>query len=235
MLLPAAHQPAFSLSDMRTSRLFLLPLAFLGACASVDSIPTNYAGADGGKVVVGIGAAPGTSYSSYALQFRKRVNAGAAAQPATGRFIYFQTNIFSRQTPDYTANGENGVVLVEALPPGDYEIYNFDVFYNGGTVQKNFASKTDVSIPFSVKPGATTYLGNYQANKLTGKNLLGMPLPAGAVFIVSDRLATELPIAQAKAKAALGTPENATPDPDRLGNPFFTSPKAALEAGPDAR
>jgi hypothetical protein len=214
---------------MRKSILLLLPLAFLGACASAPRIPTDYAGADGGKVVVGIGAAAGTTYSSYALQFRKRGSAGAPAQQGSGRFIYFQTNLFSKQTPDYAANGESGVVLVESLPPGDYEIYNFDVFYNGGTIQKNFGSKTDVSIPFSVKPGTTTYLGNYQANKLIGQNVLGMPLPAGARFIVSDRLASELPIAQAKAKTPLGTPENASPDPERLGNPFFAGPGQALQ------
>jgi hypothetical protein len=195
----------------------------LAGCASVDSIPADYAGPDAGKVVISIGAATGTEYSSYSLLFRKQKSTGSAEKQAVGRFTYFQTNMFYKQAPDFHTNGEAGVVLVQALPPGDYAIYNFDVFNNAGTVQSHYFSKVDISIPFTVRPGQTTYLGNYQANHLSGKNMFGMPLPAGAVFIVSDRLASELPIAQARTKTDFGTPVNATPDPKRLENPFFVS------------
>ncbi len=197
----------------------------LSGCATVDRIPTDYAGADAGKLILGMGAATGTSYSSYSLLFRKRASSSNGEKAAGGRFTYYQTNIFYKQADDYHSSSESGVVLVHSLPPGEYEIYNFDIFYNGGTVQKHFESRVDFSIPFSIRPERATYLGNYQANKLTGKNIFGLPLSAGAVFAVSDRLEAELPIAEAKVKSPLGKAQDATPQPSQIGNPFFASPQ----------
>lgn len=206
-------------------RLTTILCLFLVGCATVDRVPTDYTGPDAGRVVLGIGAAAGTSYSSYSLFFRKRDVPGGAEKAAQGRFAYFQTNIFFKQVADYQSPAESGVVLVHSLPPGEYEIFNFDVFLNGGTIQNNFGSRTDFSIPFKVRPGLTTYLGNYQANKLTGKNLLGLSIPAGAVFLVTDRLESEMSIAQTKATSALGAGQNATPQPAQIRNPFFVSPQ----------
>jgi hypothetical protein len=210
-----------------TKHLVLLLIAALTGCASIDRVPTDYAGSDAGRVVVGIGAATGTSYSSYSLLFRKKGAASSSSdRPSIGRFVYFQTNTFYKQAPDYQSADEAGVVLVQSLPPGEYEIYNFDIFFNAGTVQNNYSSRAEFSIPFTVKPGEMTYLGNYQANRLTGKNFLGLSLPAGAVFVVSDRLNSELRIAEAKTKSTYGAASNKAPTPSSIGNPFFQSPQA---------
>jgi hypothetical protein len=204
-------------------RLTVVFAFLLSGCATVNRVPTDYAGQDAGKVVLGMGATAGTSYSSYSLLFRKKSHSVNEEKATAGRFTYFQTNVFYRQAADYQTSAEGGVVLVQSLPPGVYEIYNFDIFFNAGTVQNNYGSRVDFSIPFTVKPGQTTYLGNYQANKLTGKNFLGLSLPAGAVFVVTDRLKAELPIAEAKIKSALPAVQDATPQPNQIGNPFFTS------------
>lgn len=209
------------------NRLTIVFALLLAGCATVDHFPTDYAGPDAGKVLLGIGATTGTSYSSYSLLFRKRGSSANGEKSAVGRFTYFQTNMFYKQVADYQSPTESGVVLVQSLPPGEYEIYNFDIFFNGGTVQNNYGSKVDFSIPFSVKPGQSTYLGNYQANKLTGKNFIGLSLPAGAVFVVTDRLKAELAIAETKTKSQLDTAQNATPQPNQIGNPFFASPQQA--------
>ena len=209
-------------------RLAIILTALLVGCATVERVPTDYAGPDAGKVVLGIGAATGTSYSSYSLLFRKRSSPGGE-KAAAGRFTYFQTNTVYKQAADYQSSAEDGVVLVHSLPPGEYEIYNFDIHFNGGTVQNHYGSRTEFSIPFSVKPGQATYLGNYQANGLTGKNFVGLSLPAGAVFLVTDRLKSELPIAEVKTKAQLGTAQDATPRPSQIGNPFFVSPQRASD------
>lgn len=212
--------------------MFRIALALLAVvvsgCATVARVPTDYEGADAGRVVIGIGATNGTSYSSYSFLFRRRMALGVDERPARGRFTYFQENYLYKQAPDYVAHDEAGVVLIHSLPPGDYEIYNFNVFFNG-TVQRNFGSKTDFSIPFSIRPGQSTYLGNYQANYRLGSNFVGMTLPAGAVFVVTDRLDAEWVIAEKKTKAPLGTAVNAAPDPRRLGNPFFLPPQPSVK------
>lgn len=126
--------------------LVLAVTILLTGCATVDRVPTDYAGPDAGKVVIGMGAATGTSYSSYSLIFRKMTPAADADKPPIGRLTYFQENMFYSQPADYKSGSEAGVVLVHSLPPGDYEIFNFNVFFNGGTVQNNYFSK--VMFPF---------------------------------------------------------------------------------------
>ena len=196
-----------------TKLILSLAIALITGCATFDRLPTDYAGPDAGKVVISIGAASGTSYSSYSLLFRRRETSSVNDTKRTqGQFVFFQKNMFSKQKPDYQAAAESGVVLVQSLPPGSYEIFNFDIFFNAGTVQNNYSSKLPFSIPFIVRPGQTTYLGNYQANKMTGRNLFGIPLPAGAVFVVSNRRGAELAIAQMKDKSVATEATDATPD-----------------------
>src|SRR6266704_2464362 len=128
--------------------LLLLISALLTACASVQRVPTDYSGADAGKVVLGIGAAAGTSYSSYSLLFRPTDRTALSNdQREIGRFVFFQTNMLYAQKPDYSSEVERGVVLVNSLPPGKYEVFNFNIFFNSGTVQNNYSSRDPFSMP----------------------------------------------------------------------------------------
>lgn len=194
----------------------------LNACTA--TIPTNYAGPDAGRVVLGFGAANDTTYSTYTLLFRNvRSSAESVGAAAKGYFVFCQTNVFCGGKFDYEKPNEVGVVLIASLPAGSYEIYNFDVFYNAGTVQKNFSSKRPFSIPFEVKPGTTAYLGNYQANGISGKNVFGMAVPAGAIFIVEDRTAVDVGIASKKDGSLFRRVESYVPDVRTLASPFFVA------------
>lgn len=193
------------------------------ACITA-TIPTNYAGPDAGRVVLGFGAANDTTYSTYTLLFRNvRSSAESVGAPAEGYFVFCQTNVFCGRKFDYEKPNEVGVVLIASLPAGKYEIYNFDVFYNAGTVQKNFSSKRPFSIPFEVKPGTTAYLGNYQANGISGKNVFGMAVSAGAIFIVEDRTALDIGIASKKDGSLFQKVESYVPDVRTLASPFFVA------------
>lgn len=195
----------------------------LNACITA-TIPTNYAGPDAGRVVLGFGAANGTTYSTYALLFRDvRSSAGSAGASAEGRFLFCQTNVLCGGKFDYEKPNEVGVAVILSLPAGKYEIYNFDVFYNAGTIQKNFSSKRPFSIPFEVKPGITAYLGNYQANGISGKNVFGMAVSAGAIFIVEDRTAVDIGIASKKDGSLFQKVESYVPDVRTLASPFFVA------------
>ena len=145
-------------------------------------------------------------------------------QPPTGRFRFCPPDLFCRTLFDYDNAREQGVVMIKSLPAGEYEIYNFSVYFNTGTLEKTFSSREDISIPFTVKPGVTAYLGNYQANGLSGKNFIGVSLPAGAVFVVEDRLGGELKLAQSKEPGVSAETNTFLPDVERLGSPFFIAP-----------
>lgn len=212
-------------------RLLALPLLLLlASCTTVERLPTDYAGADAGKVVIAIGASRGTTYSFYAFLFRRADGKQPQQTPSPfGAFTYYQTNVVHGMKPDYVAENEAGVVLVSSLPPGRYEIYNFDIFFNAGMVQNRYSSKVPFSIPFVVESGKVVYLGNYQANRSTGRNLVGMPMPAGAVFAVSDRQAADIAIARRKLSTVPADILDATPEIAKIANPFFVVPGAIAE------
>lgn len=198
--------------------LILLTVFTLSACVSIPEVRNEYQGADAGRIVIGIGASKNTQYSSYSLIFRKIGDKNS--EPS--RFVYFQESLFSAQKRDYDNAVENGVVQSFRLPPGDYEIFNFNIFLNGGTIQKNFSSRVDFSIPFKVRANETTYLGNYQANTVIGKNLFGLPMPAGAIFIVNNREIEDIELAKNRLpNASFGPILNATPTVQSIANPYF--------------
>jgi hypothetical protein len=195
-----------------------LVLAFtliLSACTT-PSERNQYQGADAGRVAIGIGAAAKTTYSSYTFLFRK------IGDKEVNRFSYFQDNFFSAQKRDYQSQEENGVVQYLKLPPGNYEIFNFSIAFITGNVDKHFSSHNDFSIPFMIRSNETTYLGNYQANKLVGRNIFGLPLPAGAVFVVSDREENDLKLVEKRSpEASLLHVSNFTPSPTSIANSYF--------------
>lgn len=211
-----AHYPGMPLM----SRLFTLFLTVLvvGCVSSPERISETYSGPDAGQVALGIGAAQGTTYQSYTLLFRRTDGSGKV-----GRFTYFQDNIFSSQKRDYDTPTESGVVLLSSLPAGRYEIYDFDVFMNGGRYRQNFRSRAEFSIPFVVQPGKAVYLGNYQANGVRGRNIVGIPITAGAFFVVEDRLQQDVQLARARTNPipVASQVESAVSSVVAIGSPFF--------------
>ena len=207
-------------------RLFaLLLIALLMGCASSpDRMLEAYSGPDAGQVAIGIGAAHGAQYQSYTLLFRRTDGSGAGK---VGRLTYFQDNIFSSQKRDYDTPTESGVVLLSSLPAGTYEIFDFDIFMNGGMYRQNFKSKVGFSIPFIVRPGRAVYLGNYQANAIWGRNMVGIPITAGAFFVVEDRLQQDVELARARTNPipVASQVESAVPSVAAIGSPVFVTRK----------
>jgi hypothetical protein len=212
-------------------RLFVVALvALLGACASIPAIPTDHAGNDAGQAVIGIGAAKGTSFNSYTFFFRRLDGPAASAGPQQrpfGRLEYRQHGGFVTPKRDYDDGAENGVVLLASLPAGRYELYDFEVFLTTGMFEKSFFSKQDFSIPFEVKPGRAVYLGNYQANRVDGKNRLGLPALAGAVFVVESRMPQDLGLVRKRGgqQALVADVQDVTPSVQALASPFFVTRK----------
>ena len=203
---------------------FLLTLV-LAAC---NSIPTDYKGSDAGTVLVGIGVVKGGyPYSSFALLFRSTDEwKGDPALVPSGRFVFHAMSFFGENKPDYDSPDEFGVVIASRLRPGNYEVFNFDVFFNGGMVQSNFKSRQPISIPFAVRPGEAVYLGNYQARSRMGKNVFGLSVPAGAVFAVEDRMDQAVGIAKKKIPLLPATVANITPSVQAIANPYFVAPQS---------
>ena len=88
--------------------------------------------------------------------------------------------------------GQNGVIRVRELPAGDYEMTNFRLHDN--TLKKVWNLKKDFSVPFQVRAGEITYLGEFQATGVRAKALIGYYIEQ-PYFLVSDQEARDIPLA----------------------------------------
>lgn len=166
--------------------LLTLTLTMVG-CQSTQPI-SEYSQADAGQVIMGISAAPKTYYGSMGFYVRGLDN------DFKKKFIYSTSNGFLAVKHDYKTENESGFIIQHSFPPGKYEVYNFYLFYNSGTATTDFTSRQEFSIEFQVLPNQTTYLGNFLAHQVMAKNILGIPVPAGAEFEVRDLEKADLSI-----------------------------------------
>jgi hypothetical protein len=113
-----------------------------------------------------------------------------------------------------------GGVRTYSLQPGEYEIYNVELFSSNGLALERFSLKKPISIPFTIKPGQTVYLGEFRAMPLEGRNFFGLPADAGVKFELSDQSARDIPIARTQ-DSRVTTPEIRIPDPAAIQSPFF--------------
>jgi hypothetical protein len=195
----------------------------LAACSTVPAIPTNYAGDDAGYAVVGIGTTTG-SYQSYQLLFRHR-DAQSKEEAGRGVFGYFVRTLFFGQPTDFETGAEKGAVVAARLAPGDYEIYAASEFFNGGTIQITYGTGAPFSIPFTVRKGQVAYVGHYQATRISGRNLFGLPVNAGAYYAVDDQHESDVAIAVEKhAMPAALRVVDFTPDPAAVRSLFIVTP-----------
>lgn len=135
-------------------------------------------------------------------------------------------NAFDMHANDLDALRRFGFVTVRQLPPGNYEVYGYDVKWREGKDKdKALTSAEPFSIPFTIEAGKTTYLGSYGAVGFKAKNEWGVSEPAGAYFVIANRAQRDMEIAK-KKMPRLGPVTNATPDPVALKIPGF---KTAVE------
>lgn len=97
-------------------------------------------------------------------------------------------NIFSGKTKDEFKEGVNaGSTFALTLPAGRYVLYNFNLYRPTGVGYTYYSSKTDFAIPFDVHPNSVNYLGELKLEGASGKNFFGMSVPAGGIWIISDK------------------------------------------------
>jgi len=181
-----------------------------------------WAGGDTGTLIVTlntptVGGAVSQAYRTYYIRLRRR-DTGAEDQ------IRYTPHAWRTVSPnDFASTGGEGTVVTKELSAGDWEVTKF-MFetHSNGIGRTRFRPLNEFSIPFTIRPGRATYIGNFQPIGLTGKNLIGMEVPGGVRFVITDKSARDVPIAQAK-QPNLGPVDIGVFDVDRLGNPLLGS------------
>ncbi len=165
-----------------------------------------------GKVILGFGASPGTTFQEVQLLF----------QSADGRHndftAYIQTSPFFGTRRDFDDASENGAVKILSLSPGDWTVsgLKYATFPNLAAPLKTIAR------PFTVTSGGTVYIGDYRAHAATWSGDGQTPVN-GVVFDVSDQSTRDIPIAKQKDKS-IGDVTVMIPD-TTTGQPYFRNVK----------
>jgi hypothetical protein len=166
---------------------------------------------------VTIAAQTGTLYDDYFLYFRKK------DRSAEGEIWWGQQNPFDQRKVDIKDDKQEGIVDVRRLPPGDYEIFNFQAHINATTLQMRWESKSDFSIPFTIAAGRATYVGEMMAVELKReRGFLGLQSHEGIHVVLTDKSARDVSIARAK-EPHMSEVAVTVIDPKSVANPASTN------------
>lgn len=82
---------------------------------------------------------------------------------------------------------EKGFYFCVPLPPGDYEFVSYD-FYNYAGGGSGYSLRKDqlFALPLKLEAGEVAYIGRLKLTTTIGKNLLGMPLNAPGILLLSE-------------------------------------------------
>jgi hypothetical protein len=206
-------------SALRAMTLFAVCPVTLLLVGCVSTIPTPGSPSENmGTLVVSVGSKSPFGASAHKLQIR---------DPRTGAFteaIYLENNMF-RTTPRVVDTPEENVgVLTVNLPAGEYSVYDIVTNFAGYPASISFQSKTEFSIPFSIRRGEITYIGQFLAHRVVGKNILGRDIPAGTYFVVSDEQDRDMrALSSQSPTAGSRIVSKQLADPRRAKNPMIRS------------
>jgi hypothetical protein len=91
------------------------------------------------------------------------------------------------QDRDFETSDREGSIFLLQLPVGEYEIYDYQFYWNGGMAERSYKSADGLAIPFKVNESEITYLGEFLAWGRRAKNIFGMSIVAGGSFTWEGR------------------------------------------------
>jgi hypothetical protein len=203
------------------SFLVLIAAVCLAGCGSVDPA---YTGKDAGTLVFGVGFETNNPYLDFQLQYREL----QPSSPLAGTIRAKRSSLDASPPEEFgRSDPERGQVVIQHLKPGRYEIYGyrmswpcrgFDVNICVESNELHASGETGTvsfSLPFTIEPGKTVYIGDYRISSFT--DILWAPNP---VIYVTDKSARDLEIAR-KRDRTLGEIRVAVPDAGQAGVRFL--------------
>lgn len=149
----------------------LLPLAVLSGCAAQSPVFVSepLQPAAGGPVAYLVGSigplGRDAAYTNQRILLRKRgVPDGAAAWWGHAAVAHTPQDIQDSRSPDDKALPGEASVFVMPLKPGDYELYDFQFFWNGANSSfRSVQAREQFVIPLRLEPGKAYYLGEFRS------------------------------------------------------------------------
>lgn len=181
----------------------------LAGCAGSSS---RYSGNDAGMVVLSIAQDKDTQFSIYRLHYRTR------DKRMSDVIAWMKDSPLSADTPDFREPSKTGEVFALKLAPGDYEIFNYTIVGGGA----RHSGSEEFSVPFTIKPRETIYLGEFMGMVTHGGNLVPAAEERAPIFVVSDQLARDAAIA-AREEPDIQATRDMVPAAKSLRPPLFST------------
>ena len=183
-----------------------------GACDKYNWVGA-YKGADAGRLIIAFGSNHGMDYRGYRLSTAPPT--GARRLPLR---ICTPTSTSSTLSPISGRAARTSMIPRKKrrcgscpCSPGEYEFYSFEIWSDNGYARERFTPNQNFSVPFSIKPNTSTYVGDFRAMEVSGRNVFGLPVEGGAYFMISDQGDRDLKIAKAH-DPGVSNVEKAIPD-----------------------
>lgn len=191
---------------------------FLSAPVAGASGSAEYAGSDAGCVVYSVGTIK--IGMRFALPYRRvQTDRGLVVEDWKGQISPRVGGawVLKVKDPDF-AGEETGHVVVRCLPPGEYQIGNFEFHgFLPGVGSYEWSSANNTSFVFHIGAGQATYIGSFMRAPSLGTSLQPV-LGAAGFFVVADRGARDLPIAKSRLRAGMRVSSEVT-DVAQFRNP----------------
>ena len=168
----------------------LLILVFLAGCVTTSRLPETLVSNDldnKGLLIGSISRGEGLfSYSFYNFYLRGLNNdVEEVARLSQDSLAWHAKDAFK---DDF----ERGGLFAISLPEGQYEFYNYELYYNNGMFDRTWRAGKDFSMPFSIKDNQITYIGEIKATAVMTEKVLGASWPKGAILSTSDQRSRDI-------------------------------------------
>ena len=162
-------------------RLLLITalMAILSACSSTEVMkPTTKVGASNGVIVASV-TKSGLSSDAW-FYYKKKGTNDELRMDAVGLTLYKSTGDFPND------KNKVGRLLAFEAPAGNYDLTRWEIYIY--TTGPGYIRPRKIEpLPFSVKAGRVTYLGNLHIDTLSGKNIFGISIPAAGKATITNQ------------------------------------------------
>jgi hypothetical protein len=199
-------------------RIVIIAACLLLSCEAAKAsgdLDANYRGSDGGVLVYSMGTLD--IGMAFAFNYRK---VGDHDRKGIMHYSSWEA-AFGLVPPRFDFSGrETGIVALQNLEPGRYELYQFGFGGSGYGVRYLWSAADAFSIPFTIEPGKASYIGCFERAPSLGHPKREAIAGAAGIFIVSDRHERDLEIAR-KKDPKLPPVSISVTDVSALGGVFF--------------
>lgn len=200
---------------MRAFIVALFAGLFISGAANAQLFTHEYHGHDAGWLVLSISSNKDANADPITLFYDQT---GSGSDHGSLQFSRPDWTDLSFGSADFHGGDEVGDVVVRSLHPGTYQLDSFLTRMGG----KNFGDT--FSIPFTIFPGQTTYLGNFRFVSAKEKGFVGYLRARDFYFVVRNFARRDIGIADHKEHPPRGRVTVALPDLMAVNSPLFPLP-----------